>query len=439
MTHKELYEIRRVKACGFSSLIIMLTNSIQALKYVVLSLSIINTFLLSVLFTTSFLLTLFSTLITISPTSIHAQTPITVSLDISDTILRIQGYASPYANITFIENEAVIGTTQANVYGEFNKNITYESEGIHTVSFYSTDQNSSTSSTITITVAVYTHAVTTIEDILIPPTIDIDNPIHTTNSEEIITFSGQATPNTTITLISGGLSKQTQTLVTGNWKITFTGDQFTIGTHTAITKTQKLNGTLSENSKTITFKINEYIPPEPEPTPIPTPEETTETSKSKSDETKGNDDEDKKEDNTENKDTNIVSKIITKINEIINGNGNSEIEYSCNLHPYLKNFDYNGNCFIPHRTEEFVNTVTYWTKNWRETTTAIKGFFANINAGENLDNLSPNEKQKLEKEIKRCDLDNDNLCTLKDFSILLYYTNNIEVTVQTDKSQDIRN
>jgi len=351
-----------------------------------------------------------------NPTNANAQTSITVSLDISDTILRINGLTSPNAHITFIENNAVIGTTQANQQGEYSKDITYPGDGIHTVSFYATNQKGITTSTITITVAVYTHAITTVDNILIPPTIEIDDSVHTTNPNENIIFSGTSAPNTTITLVTGDLSKQTTTNTQGNWQIAFTGDQFLVGTHTAVAKAQTTSGILSENSEVVTFKINEYIPPEPEPEPKP--EEPAETHP---------------ESPTQPEDKNIIEKIIDFIKQ------DEEPQSDCNIHEYLENFDYNGNCFIPKQTVEFVTAVTYWTKNWKEVSNAVVNYLkGSPDIKKDLENLTPEEKQKIQEEVAKCDLNNDLICNLKDFSILLYYTNNenpeVKGTTQDNKN-----
>jgi dockerin type I repeat protein len=89
--------------------------------------------------------------------------------------VRISGSAGPGTFITFTENGTVIGTDTAGDGGLFSKYMTGISPGTHTFSMYGVDSSNRTTSILDITADTPIYQETTIEDLLMSPTIEIDS------------------------------------------------------------------------------------------------------------------------------------------------------------------------------------------------------------------------------------------------------------------------
>jgi len=131
--------------------------------------------------------------------SVLAQTELSVSIGVGDTILTLKGLTSPDSQVTIKESGAVVGTTVAGVDGSFSKSLLNQTSGMHTVSIYSTDKNGLTTATVTYSISLTAFAETTLANIILPPTISLAQ--SQVIKGENLGVSGLAVPSSTITLV----------------------------------------------------------------------------------------------------------------------------------------------------------------------------------------------------------------------------------------------
>src|SRR4030042_234106 len=184
-----------------------------------------------------------------------AQTELTVSINVGDTILTLSGKTSPNASVTVIESGSVVGTTTADASGSFSKSLLAQTPGIHNISIYATDTNGVTTSTVTYSVSLASLVETTLSNIVLPPTINLsDTGIA---KGETVDIYGYGVVSSTISLsITGQTVVNTTSDSSGYWKYTFDTDNLTIdSTYSVYVKASTTTGYQSEVSKTLSFKI----------------------------------------------------------------------------------------------------------------------------------------------------------------------------------------
>ena len=297
---------------------------------------------------------------------------LTVSISVGQTTLTFSGKTTPNAQITFKESGAVIGTTQSDDNGNFTKSLVYFEEGVRTVSFYFTDSQSRTSSTISYTVSLQLGVDTSLSNIILPPTIALSATEITKG--DLLTLSGEAVPSATITLFfSDSTSVGATAGTSGTWQYAYDTSSFSAGNYTVYAKASTSGGYQSENSETKSFTINAAPTATPAPTsavtntPAPgatntpgpgatsTPVPPTPTPKPK-----------------------LLPSLISQL------------------------FDFNQSGRI--ELTEVYDVVKKWAANWRSYLAIIRG------------------GQKAGKEkYETCDLNHDSVCNLVDFSVLMYY------------------
>lgn len=169
-----------------------------------------------------------------------------VSLRVGDTRISFEGHSSPSAFITIQQNSAVIGTTVADSVGYFTKTVDADNPGIQSFELFSTDTNSLVTPTITYNVNLAPNTLTTIGNIVMPPTITINN---TTN-----TISGMTSPLAELNLFhSHGGNDTILVSIDGTWTHTVT--YTTGGTYTAYAIATMPGNYMSLASETVTYTI----------------------------------------------------------------------------------------------------------------------------------------------------------------------------------------
>lgn len=305
-----------------------------------------------------------------------AQTELTVTINVGDTILTLSGKTSPSAQVTIVESGAVVGTTTADSAGNFSKSLLAQTPGVHSIGIYSADTNGFSTSTVTYSVSLTVTQETTLSNIILPPTISLSaSEIAKGNS---LGISGLAVPSSTITLFisSNTVTKTTTSDSNGAWSYSFGTGDLDQGDHSVYAKVTTTAGYQSEPSKTITFKVNPPVsaspaaaastapvsslaPTSPSPTSIFTP---------------------------------LLARLLpAPLQEVIPA--------------IVAIFDLDGSGRI-ELTEVF-GAVKAWVEDWRVFLT---------------EEIAALEEGRLpSKEIKKCDLNRDQRCNLVDLSILLYY------------------
>jgi len=199
-----------------------------------------------------------SVLFLLPPLSL-AQTELTVSIQVGETILTLSGRTSPNAQVTFIENGAVIGTTTANSSGLFSKTLEAMESGIHSIGIYATNSNSETTSTVTYSVSLTLGTETTLSNIILPPTITLSG--EGIAKGDTLRISGSAVPSSTVTIFINGTShsfstsKTTTSASSGAWEYSYGTGDLALGDYKVEAKTSTTDGYQSESSEIKNFKI----------------------------------------------------------------------------------------------------------------------------------------------------------------------------------------
>lgn len=285
-----------------------------------------------------------------------------VSIRVGETILTFSGKASPEAQITFLEDGAVVGTTQADVNGDFSKSLTYFEEGIRTVGIYATDSQNRTTSTVSYSVSLTLGVNTTVGNVILPATIAISPSSLTAG--EILTVSGEAVASSTVNLFFSNSTTASATASSqGVWQYDYDTGGLTAGDYSVYVKVSTGGGYISEQSETKTFSVSVVSTPTITPTPTPGPTSTPGPGPTS---------------------TPGPAATVTPTPKKAVG--------LWFLPAMLKIFDINDSGKI--ELAELCEVVQKWVGLWRE-----------------------------KPKITTCDLNHDGKCNLVDFSILMYYVN----------------
>jgi hypothetical protein len=204
-----------------------------------------------------------------------AQTELTVTIRVGVTNLTLSGRISPNAQVTFIENGAVIGTTTANSSGLFSKTLEAMESGIHSIGIYATNSNSETTSTVNYSVSLTLGTETTLSNIILPPTIALSG--EGIAKGDNLKISGSAVPSSTVTIFINGTShsfstsKTTTSASSGVWEYSYGTGDLSLGDYKVEAKTSTSDGYQSESSEIMNFKVQTV------PTSTPAPGTTTTT------------------------------------------------------------------------------------------------------------------------------------------------------------------
>lgn len=296
-----------------------------------------------------------------------SQTELTVSIRVGEeATMTFSGKTSPNAQVSFLENNSVLGTTVAESDGSFTKSLLAQTPGIHTYAVYTTDANGKTSSTVNYSVALTVGTETTLSNIILPPTINLSGT--EIGKGDTLKFSGLTVISSTVTLFINGtshsysMSKSTTADSSGYWEYNYGTGDLAIGEYNVYAKTSTTDGYQSESSELKNFKIQTATPTTtPGATPTVTPGPTTIT------------------------EVTVTTPTPTPA-----------------LPGFLRIFDIDESGKI--EIVELFTSVKKWVEEWKE---FIKEDIAGI--------VRP------EEEFKNCDLNQDGRCNLVDLSVLLYY------------------
>lgn len=201
---------------------------------------------------------------------VHSES-LSVSLVVGTTEVIFSGYTSPLSQVVVKEDSSVIGTTTSDSSGNWTKTISVAVPSLHTYELYATDASSRTSKTISYNLNVAGNTTTSINHIVLPPTL--------TQTATSITGSGY--PTATITLTSSSGNTYTTTVPSnGNWQIDLSA---LLGGPYTLTATQSVGSYLSLESTTLSFTGSTPTPsstPSPSSSPASSPSPSLSTSPS---------------------------------------------------------------------------------------------------------------------------------------------------------------
>lgn len=139
--------------------------------------------------------------------------------DLGDTKISVDGLGYPRRTVQILLDGDSVGSASANSSGEFDFSIEVD-PGPATMGFYSTDAFGTRSITYTTTFDVTQGAITNVSNVLLPPTIKVNN--SQINPGDIVTISGQAPPNRTVSIfLNTNQVEETTSNSQGDWSVAY--------------------------------------------------------------------------------------------------------------------------------------------------------------------------------------------------------------------------
>jgi len=170
----------------------------------------------------------------------------------------LQGKAYPGAKINILIDGKLITIINADSLANFKAEIPNITPGIYTLSLWAEDKDGRKSITVSFTVSVRSGVITTISDIFLPPTIDLDK-FSVARGEKLNIF-GQTAPESkiTISVASSEIIKETKATKYGEWKYELDTGPLEEGSHNTRAKAETPEGLSSSFSRVLTFYVGKY-------------------------------------------------------------------------------------------------------------------------------------------------------------------------------------
>jgi len=176
-----------------------------------------------------------------------------------ETKVVLQGKAYPLAKITILKDGQVAQVIRADTNANFKTEIKNISAGIWNFSLWAEDLKGRRSITISFSVTILEGKITTISNIFIPPTIELEK-TNVARGEELKIF-GQTAPESQISIhveSSEEIVKMTKAKKTGDWEYRLDTNPLEEGMHTTRAKAESLEGLKSAFSSVLTFYVGKY-------------------------------------------------------------------------------------------------------------------------------------------------------------------------------------
>lgn len=139
--------------------------------------------------------------------------------ELGDTIVAIEGFAYPNRTINIVLDGDSVGTVRSASDGSFDFSVD-ANPGAATLGLWTTDAFGTRSATLTLTFDVTQGAVTNLRGVYMPPTLRVNDT--TINSGDILTISGQASPNKQVKIYLGNdVIAETTSNTQGDWSIAY--------------------------------------------------------------------------------------------------------------------------------------------------------------------------------------------------------------------------
>jgi hypothetical protein len=181
----------------------------------------------------------------------------------TETKVVLQGKAYPSAKITILKDGEVGEIITADSNANFKTEIKEISPGIWNFSLWAEDKEGRRSITISFSVTILEGKITTISNIFIPPTIELDK-TKVAKGEDLKIF-GQTAPESQISIHIESpqeIIRQTKAKESGDWEDIFNTSPLDEGMHVTRAKAKSPEGLESSFSSVLAFYIGEYKPGE---------------------------------------------------------------------------------------------------------------------------------------------------------------------------------
>jgi hypothetical protein len=177
----------------------------------------------------------------------------------TETIVVLQGKAYPLAKITILKDGEVAQITSADINANFKTEIKNISAGVWNFSFWAEDSKGRRSITISFSVTILEGKTTTISNIFIPPTIELEKT--KVAKGETLKIFGQTAPESQISIHVESpeeIIKTTKAKETGDWDYSLDTSPLEEGMHTTKAKAESPEGLKSAFSSVLSFYVGKY-------------------------------------------------------------------------------------------------------------------------------------------------------------------------------------
>jgi hypothetical protein len=181
----------------------------------------------------------------------------------TETKVVLQGKAYPLAKITILKDGEVAQITSADINANFKTEIRNISAGIWNFSLWAEDSKGRRSIIISFTVTILEGKTTTISNIFIPPTIELEKT--KVAKGETLNIYGQTAPESQILIHVESpeeIIKTTMAKKTGDWDYPLDTSPLEEGMHTTRARAESPEGLKSAFSSVLAFYVGKYKPEE---------------------------------------------------------------------------------------------------------------------------------------------------------------------------------
>lgn len=158
----------------------------------------------------------------------------------------ISGYAFPNSDVSFLIDGKFFDTTRSNSSGVYSVTLDQIARGVYTFGVYAEGPDRTRSSTFSTSFTVTGARTTALSNINVAPSILVEpDPV---DVGTVVTFSGYALPNSTMTIESGGINAPSAKTLTaladssGEWSVQTETDNFSRGTYQVRAKSKQDGG-----------------------------------------------------------------------------------------------------------------------------------------------------------------------------------------------------
>lgn len=172
----------------------------------------------------------------------------------------VNGLAYPGSVVTIRVDGAVAATLATPADGRFTRTFTGLPGGLHTFAVSATDARGKSSPTISLTLSVPGGTTTTIDNLFLPPTLDVASPVILPDS---VVLRGYSFPGSTVFMVlSIGKYYEARASLSGAWSISIPSRELGLGSHLVRARAIFGGGLQSEQSAPVVFLIlPEALPP----------------------------------------------------------------------------------------------------------------------------------------------------------------------------------
>jgi hypothetical protein len=178
----------------------------------------------------------------------------------------VNGKAYPNSEVRVLIDSTVVGIVKADSKSDFRFEINTITPGITTFGFWTEDDRGLKSTLLTLTFRVFSESVTTINNVYLSPTIDVDK--KRVNKGEQIKIFGKSSPEINIAIHVNSVDEKIATTTSnglGNWNLFFNTKELEEDFHTAkaLVRLNSPQGIIESNySRSVSFYVGNNIPEE---------------------------------------------------------------------------------------------------------------------------------------------------------------------------------